>query len=117
MFSDWVGVDGTSIWAAATSGLSAISVHLLACMIARMFTGSESTSIWHELVEKRKDQLLKSIDGVSADDSERVAANCEICSYLVDRMGCERPCMATDCGSNNERSTSSVPYCTRGVEA
>jgi hypothetical protein len=33
IFSDFTGADGTSIWAAATSGSGAISVHLLACML------------------------------------------------------------------------------------
>lgn len=57
MFADQVGVDATSIWAAATSGNSAISVHLLACMLARMFPGPEATSIWAELIEERKKEL------------------------------------------------------------
>lgn len=33
IFADYTGADGTSIWAAATSGNSAIAVHLLACML------------------------------------------------------------------------------------
>jgi hypothetical protein len=33
LFSTYTGIDGTSIWAAATSGGSALSVHLLACML------------------------------------------------------------------------------------
>jgi hypothetical protein len=33
IFSEFTGADGTSIWAAATSGSGAISVHLLACML------------------------------------------------------------------------------------
>lgn len=33
IFSNFVGADGTSIWAAATSGRGAIAVHLLACML------------------------------------------------------------------------------------
>ena len=52
-----MGIDGTSIWAAATSGRAAIAVHLLACMLARIWSGSEATSIWVELVEKRKAEL------------------------------------------------------------
>ncbi|MCJ1395831.1 hypothetical protein MMC18_008717 [Xylographa bjoerkii] len=47
------GFEGTSIWAAATSGTSAIAVHLLACMLARTFTPSEATSIWYEIVQDR----------------------------------------------------------------
>jgi hypothetical protein len=33
IFGDYTGPDGTSIWAAATSGRSVISMHLLACML------------------------------------------------------------------------------------
>jgi len=33
IFSDYVGPDGTSIWAAATSGKAAVAIHLLACML------------------------------------------------------------------------------------
>jgi len=57
MFADQAGVDATSIWAAATSGKSAIAVHLLACMLARIFPGPEATSIWAELIEERKKEL------------------------------------------------------------
>ncbi len=57
MFADQAGIDATSVWAAATSGPAAISVHLLACMLARMFPGPEATSIWAELMEERKKQL------------------------------------------------------------
>ena len=35
-FVEHVGVDGTSIWAAATSGRGAVATHLLACMLARI---------------------------------------------------------------------------------
>jgi hypothetical protein len=33
IFSDYLGPDATSIWAAATSGRTAIAVHLLACLL------------------------------------------------------------------------------------
>ncbi|KAH7354748.1 hypothetical protein BKA65DRAFT_496920 [Rhexocercosporidium sp. MPI-PUGE-AT-0058] len=52
-FAAYVGADATSIWAAATSGPAAIGVHLLACMLARTWTGPEATSIWVEIVEER----------------------------------------------------------------
>lgn len=57
MFADHAGIDATSIWAAATSGTAAIAVHLLACMLARMFPGPVATSIWAELTEERKREL------------------------------------------------------------
>lgn len=57
IFASHVGADTTSIWAAATSGSAAIAVHLLACMLARMFTGPEATSLWVELVQKQKEWI------------------------------------------------------------
>ena len=35
-FVEHGGADGTTIWAAATSGTGAIAVHLLACLLARI---------------------------------------------------------------------------------
>ncbi|KAK8023567.1 hypothetical protein PG993_011633 [Apiospora rasikravindrae] len=56
-FKDYVGVDGTSIWAAATSGSAAIAAHLLACFIATYWPADEATAIWVELVAERKRRL------------------------------------------------------------
>ena len=36
-FADYIGADGTSIWAAATSGSAALAVHLLACLLVRIW--------------------------------------------------------------------------------
>jgi hypothetical protein len=71
IFMDQVGADGTTIWAAATSGNAAISIHLLACMLARIWTGPEATSIWVELVAERK-RILSS--HVNNGDSLSVAS-------------------------------------------
>ncbi|PMD20098.1 hypothetical protein NA56DRAFT_627892 [Hyaloscypha hepaticicola] len=57
MFASHIGAETTSIWAAATSGSAAIAVHLLGCMLARMFTGPEAISIWFELVKKQKESI------------------------------------------------------------
>ncbi|KAI0457846.1 hypothetical protein F5B21DRAFT_53627 [Xylaria acuta] len=57
VLTDHVGIDGTSIWAAATSGAESIAVHLLACMLARMWPRSEAIAIWAELVSERKKEL------------------------------------------------------------
>ncbi|KAE8441883.1 hypothetical protein EG329_004189 [Mollisiaceae sp. DMI_Dod_QoI] len=57
IFAAHTGADLTSIWAAATSGRAAIAVHLLACMLARMFSGPEAVSIWVELVQKQKARI------------------------------------------------------------
>ncbi|KIM99342.1 hypothetical protein OIDMADRAFT_30945 [Oidiodendron maius Zn] len=62
-FQDLVGIDGTTIWAAATSGKGGIAVHLLACMLARIFKEPEAVSIWVELVESRKAHLRQGIEG------------------------------------------------------
>lgn len=55
--SPQVGPDGTNIWAAATSGAAALAVHLLACLLARIWKYHEATSIWVELIERRKQQI------------------------------------------------------------
>ena len=57
IFAEHIGIDGTSIWAAATSGPHAIPVYLLACLLARMWSTTEATSIWVELVCGRKKEL------------------------------------------------------------
>lgn len=65
VFADHVGLDATSIWAAATSGAGAIEAHLLACLLARQWNdASQSISIWYQLVNARKKQL----EGVLAED-------------------------------------------------
>lgn len=67
IFQDWIGADGTSVWAAATSGRAAIAVHLLACLLARLFSAPEATAIWEQIVLARKAQLS------TVDASEPVA--------------------------------------------
>ncbi|KAK5652311.1 hypothetical protein OQA88_10661 [Cercophora sp. LCS_1] len=54
IFEEFLGVDITSIWAAATSGASSIAAHLLACLLARSWSASEATSIWVEIVTEKK---------------------------------------------------------------
>ena len=61
-FKGVVGADGTSIWSAATSGSTAIAVHLLACMLAQTFEASEATSILVEVVEERRKEIRDSMD-------------------------------------------------------
>ncbi|KAM0795945.1 hypothetical protein BDR22DRAFT_938312 [Usnea florida] len=58
-FQEYVGVDGTSIWAAATSSPCAVAVHLLACMLARFWPPAESVSIWEELIAEQRIELAK----------------------------------------------------------
>ena len=62
IFADQVGVDGTTIWAAATSGKNALRMHLLACMLARQWTAQEATAIWVELVAERQSILKREVE-------------------------------------------------------
>ncbi|KAI1841794.1 hypothetical protein JX266_011971 [Neoarthrinium moseri] len=61
-FASHVGVDGTSIYAAASSSKGGIALHLLACMLARMFSSAEATAIWVQLVESRIKELQETSD-------------------------------------------------------
>jgi hypothetical protein len=60
IFADHIGADGTTIWAAATSGTETVTMHLLACMLARIWTREQAVPIWSELIDQRK-QFLKSV--------------------------------------------------------
>ena len=53
-FESFVGADGTAMWAAATSGVPALGVYLLACLLARAWDAKEAISIWVELIEQRR---------------------------------------------------------------
>lgn len=77
-FRKFVGLDGTSIWAAATSGPSAVAVHLLACMLARVWSPAEAVSIWEELVTERKKALVPDKDADSIPTRDVVAAHLSI---------------------------------------
>lgn len=61
-FAEHLGVDGGSVWAAATSGPGAVAIHLLACMLAKIWSGPEATSIWEEIVAVRRQQLSTTND-------------------------------------------------------
>ena len=74
-FSNRVGADATTIWAGATSGPGAIAVHLLACMLARIWDSSEATSIWMEIVKHRSENILSGLEeGCMANFSDVAAA-------------------------------------------
>ena len=61
-FEPFIGADGTSIWAAATSGPAALSVHLLACMLARQFDDSKiGVAILVELVVERQREIQEAM--------------------------------------------------------
>ncbi|KAH8669737.1 hypothetical protein BGZ60DRAFT_528209 [Tricladium varicosporioides] len=62
IFGQYLGADGTSIWAAATSSTAAIQVQLLACMLARLFDAPESISVWVEIVKDRRKEIATRFD-------------------------------------------------------
>ncbi len=67
-FAAHMGADGTAIWAAATSGPGAIPVLMLACMLARIWTASEATSLWVEIVACRRREIEINCTGDEAKD-------------------------------------------------
>ncbi|TRX88479.1 hypothetical protein FHL15_010669 [Xylaria flabelliformis] len=74
IFAKQAGLDGASIWAGATSGSGAIQVHLLACMLARMWKGSEATSIWVELLKCRRVEIQTEFDRTGSIDTRTLVA-------------------------------------------
>ncbi|KAH7039002.1 hypothetical protein B0J12DRAFT_788423 [Macrophomina phaseolina] len=57
IFADHTGIDGTSIWAAATSSIPALHMQLLAAMLARIWSPDKATAMWVELVEARRREM------------------------------------------------------------
>ena len=57
IFSAQSGVDGTTIWAAATSSVTALKLQLLACLLARVWPAAEATSVWAEMVKERREEI------------------------------------------------------------
>jgi hypothetical protein len=74
IFGAQMGADGTNIWAGATSGSGAIAVHLLSCLLARIWKSHEAISLWVELVEKRKQEILSRFNSGSATAAASVMA-------------------------------------------
>ena len=74
VFSSRVGSDATSIWAAATSGPAAIAVHLLACLLAKMWDGPEATAIWAEIVQRRKELIWLEMEENGITETTTLAA-------------------------------------------
>ena len=57
-FKAYIGADATALWAAATSGVAAIAMYLLASLLASEWDHKEAVSIWVELVNGRKKEIL-----------------------------------------------------------
>jgi len=74
IFSRQAGIDGASIWAGATSGPGAIQVHLLACMLARMWSGPEAISIWVELLKCRRLEIENEFERTGSIDMKTMVA-------------------------------------------
>ena len=79
IFEGHAGADRTSIWAAATSGPGALPVQLLSCMLARVWSGPEATSVWVELLKERKLEIeRKCEDGEAVDFGTLMATRQQI---------------------------------------
>lgn len=78
-FQAFIGADGTSIWAAATSGDASISVLLLACLLANAFDSKAATALWVELIKERKRSILRQLEnGKFLNPNTEAAARHEI---------------------------------------
>lgn len=75
IFAQYCGTDSSSLWAAATSGTNAIAIHLLACILAEAFTGSQSVALWYQLIERRKAEIEATTkDATSIEDMAKAFA-------------------------------------------
>lgn len=68
-FGTHLGIDSTTIWATATSGKSVLRIHLLACMLARIWSPQEATSIWVDLVGQRQRIIKKQAQSAEISDN------------------------------------------------
>lgn len=75
-FETFVGADGTAMWAAATSGIPALGVYLLACLLARAWDAKEAISVRVELVEHRRTEIEDgSKNNHAVSDSSRMSVH------------------------------------------
>ncbi len=74
IFSAQSGVDGTTIWAAATSSQTALKVQLLACLLARAWPAAEATSVWVEMVKERREEIKSQFESEEAVPYSTMAA-------------------------------------------
>ncbi|KAJ5743184.1 hypothetical protein N7533_010286 [Penicillium manginii] len=49
------------LWAAATSGIPAIGVYLLSCLLAQAWDSKQATALWVELVKQRQQEILSKL--------------------------------------------------------
>ena len=77
-FAEHIGADATSLWAAATSGKSTITIHLLACMPARIWKAPAAVYLWSEIVAARKVKLQQRLENDEFQMSDATSARIEI---------------------------------------
>ncbi|CAG9983384.1 unnamed protein product [Clonostachys byssicola] len=73
-FAEIIGADATTLWAAATSGRRSLQCHLLACFLARMWEPTEATSIWVEMISRRRKELQEQLEADGELDNEVLLA-------------------------------------------
>lgn len=74
-FETFVGADGTAMWAAATSGIPALGIYFLACLLARAWGAKEAVSIWVEIVEQRRKDITHGFENQDlVPESSRLSA-------------------------------------------
>lgn len=73
-FSEIIGADATTLWAAATSGRRSLQCHLWACFLARMWESTEATSIWVEIISRRRKELREQLEADGELDNEVLLA-------------------------------------------
>ncbi|KAF4451057.1 hypothetical protein F53441_5921 [Fusarium austroafricanum] len=66
IFAGQTGPDGLNIWAGATSGTGGLAAHFLACLLARIWKPHEATSLWVEIVDRRKQEIVVASGAVEA---------------------------------------------------
>ncbi|KAF2029210.1 hypothetical protein EK21DRAFT_68043 [Setomelanomma holmii] len=76
-FEPYVGADGTTLWAAATSGIPAIAVYLLGCLLTRAWDAKTATSIWVQLVAARQDRIKEEVQNNRSIFTSSVVGACQ----------------------------------------
>jgi hypothetical protein len=76
-FEPYVGADGTTLWAAATSGIPALGVYLLSCLLARAWDAKTATAIWVELVAARKNEIKQGLQNNNNISTTSVVGACQ----------------------------------------
>ncbi|KAL1792914.1 hypothetical protein ACET3X_009421 [Alternaria dauci] len=76
-FEPYVGADGTTLWAAATSGIPALGVYLLSCLLARAWDAKTATAIWVELVAARKNEIKQGLQNNNNISATSVIGACQ----------------------------------------